>query len=220
LKLYLNTFIMGLALGWGACLPFCAPVLLPYIAATRKGWRQGLKISLAFSFSRVVSYIILGLASAGLGHYVVERFYETKAGLLVQVTAGIFITLLGIIILVGRPGHLRSCPGGKRHMPCAGSQGVGEMSLLGLLIGFAPCMPLLGLLTYIAFNTRNLLQGASLGLAFGLGTVFSPLLLFGSLTGAVVRPLFNKPLLYKIFSRACGVILIYLGTGMIIRVLI
>ncbi|GAG71639.1 unnamed protein product, partial [marine sediment metagenome] len=38
MKIYVDVFIMGVATSWGACLFFCAPILIPYIAATQKGW--------------------------------------------------------------------------------------------------------------------------------------------------------------------------------------
>ena len=94
------------------------------------------------------------------------------------------------------------------------------MILLGFLIGIMPCMPLLGLLTYITFTSDSLLHGMSLGLTFGVGTLISPLILFGTLAGGVSSTLFKKPLIYKIFTWACGLILLYLGAEMMIRILI
>lgn len=215
MKLYIDVFILGLGLGWGPCFSFCAPILLPYIGATQKGWFKGLKISVVFSLARVIAYVVLSLISAGLGSYLIRRFYEQQAGLIISVIAAGFILLLGIIILMGGSGALHFCAPIKRFA----GEGAMEMALLGLIVGFAPCLPLFGLLAYIAFNAQSLLQGVLLGLAFGLGTLISPLILLGPVAGQTADILFKRPLIYKIFNRICGLILLYLGIGMIIRIL-
>ena len=216
-KIYIDVFIAGITLGWGPCLYFCAPILLPYIAATQKGWIGGFKATLAFSLSRIVPYIILSLLSATLGQYIVRSFYGSRAGLIIYISAGAFILLLGVIILIGRSPHLHICQSLSKHI---GSEGIKGMILLGMVVGILPCMPLLGVLTYIALTSRNLLDGIFLGLSFGAGTLISPLILFGPIAGGASSLLFKKPLVYKIFSRVCGLLLIYLGIGMIIKILV
>jgi sulfite exporter TauE/SafE len=215
LKIYVDLFLTGIALGSGPCLYFCAPILLPYIAATQKGWLEGLKITLAFSFARVVSYVSLSLISATIGQYLIRRFYETQAGTIIYLTVGVFISLLGILIVIGKSLHLHFCP------PFKGTayEGIKEMILLGLVVGFAPCLPLFGVLTYIAFHSQNFLHGALLGLSFGVGTIVSPLILLGSMAGGTATLLLKKEFVHKIFSRLCGLALLYLGVSMIIRTL-
>lgn len=215
MKLYIDVFIMGVATSWGPCVSFCAPILIPYIAATQKGWLAGLKVTLAFSLARIIPYVILSLISATLGQYLIRRFYESRPGLIIYVAAGAFISLLGILIVIGKSGQMQLCLPFKK----ISAQGPKEMILLGLMVGFAPCLPLLGLLTYIAFNARDFLHGASLGLAFGLGTLISPLILLGPLAGAGAVFLFKRPLVYKIAGRACGLLLLYFGTSIIIGAL-
>jgi len=218
LKLYIDVFVMGLFTSWGACVGFCAPILIPYIAATQKGWLPAFKISVAFSLARIISYVILSLVSATLGQYLIRNFYEGGRGLIIYIAAGSFVVLLGILIFIGKRGF---CLPFKKidKNESAKKGGVKEMMCLGFMIGFAPCLPLLGLLTYIAFNAENVLHGAFLGLSFGAGTFISPLILLGPLAGAGAAALFKKPLVYKIFRCICGLILIYFGTGMIIRAL-
>jgi len=211
LKIYINLFLTGLALGWGPCLSFCAPILAPYIAGSQNNWLGGLKLSLAFSVARIAPYVILSLVSASVGQYLVSRFYQTQAATAINGVAGLFICLLGVIVLLGRAGHFSFCKAGKK----IGGQGLKEMILLGTLVGFAPCAPLLGVLTYIAFNAGNLLQAATFGLVFGLGTIISPVILLGLAAGAIPQFLIRRPNLYKIFTWACGIILIYLGVTMI-----
>lgn len=213
MKIYIDVFILGVTLGWGPCLSFCSPILIPYIAGTQKGWWAGLRTSLGFSLARIIPYVILSLISATLGQYLINRLYQTPLGTGAAVAAGVFVLLLGILIVLEKPQPFHFCPAGKR----IGADGFKEAILLGLLVGFAPCIPLLGLLTYIAFNSVNFLHGASLGLVFGLGTLISPLILLGPLAGQTGSLLLKKPLVYKIFTRICGIVLIYFGTGLLIR---
>ena len=194
---------------------FCAPIVLPYIAATQKDWLSGLKSSFVFSFARIIPYVILSLFSAALGQYLIKRFYDTQVGLLLYLSAGIFISFLGIFVLLGKPSFLHFCLPIKKKRP----EGMREMALLGLMVGFAPCVPLLGLLTYITFNSQDSLHGTLLGATFGLGTLISPLILCGLLAGGFAQTLSKKPLIYKTFSRLCGAILLYFGIGMIVRTL-
>lgn len=215
MKLYIDVFIIGVATSWGPCVSFCAPILFPYIAATQRGWLEGLKVTLAFSLARIIPYIILSLISATLGQYLIARFYQTRPGLIIYIAAGIFIALLGALIVLGKSESLHFCLPFKK----INARGIKEMALLGIIVGFAPCVPLLGLLAYIAFNAHNALHGASLGLIFGLGALISPLILLGSTAGAAAAFLSKRPLLYKIVSRSCGVILIYFATSMMIRAL-
>ena len=213
MKIYIDLFIIGVLLSWGPCFSFCAPLTLPFIAATQKGWRQGLKLSLVFSLARIVPYVILSIISAILGQYLISNFYEGQTKSIVFIVVGAFISLLGVIILIGKSPYLHLCAPFKKP----GLRGVREMALLGLLVGFAPCLPLMGVLAYIAFHARGFLQGALLGLTFGAGTLVSPLILCGSLAGGASLILLKKPLVYEIFSRACGLILMYFGVGMIIK---
>ena len=215
MKIYIDLFVIGVVLSWGPCFSFCAPLTLPFIAATQKGWREGLKLSLVFSLARIVPYLVLSLISASIGRYIIQNFYQGQAKLIIYITTGTFISLLGVIILIGKSPYLHLCPPAKK----VDKGGAKEMVLLGLLVGFAPCLPLLAVLAYIALYAQNLLQGAFLGLSFGLGTLISPLILAGTLAGGVSLILLKKPLVYKIFSRGCGLILMYFGIEMIIRVL-
>lgn len=215
MKSYFDVFMLGLTLSWGLCLSFCSPVVVPYIGATQKNWLDGLKVSLAFSLSRIAAYITLSVISARLGQYLIQKFYSGQASAIIPLATGGLITLLGIIILLGRSPYFCLCPGGSKFS----GQGIREMALLGLLVGFAPCLPLIGLLAYIAFNARGILEAALLGLTFGLGTLISPLLLLGPLTGSLAPLLAKRPAISKIIQRACGLVLIYVGTGMLMKVL-
>ena len=56
----LRLLLAGFTMGWGPCLIFTTPLLLPYIGATKRNWQGGLKIGLAFSIGRLLALAILG----------------------------------------------------------------------------------------------------------------------------------------------------------------
>jgi thiol:disulfide interchange protein DsbD len=59
---------------------------------------------------------------------------------------------------------------------------------LGAALSLTPCMPLASLLA-LAANTGNIAAGASYGLAFGLGTAITPILVLVPLAGRLGRAL-------------------------------
>jgi sulfite exporter TauE/SafE len=52
--------IAGFVMGWGPCLTYTAPLLLPYIGATTTKWQDGLKVGVVFSIGRLLALAILG----------------------------------------------------------------------------------------------------------------------------------------------------------------
>ena len=216
MKLYLDLFVTGVAISWGACFLFCAPAVFPFIIGTQKNWFGGLKVALTFSVARILPYVILSVASAGIGQYLVSRFYQTQSSLFIHIATGSFVFILGIIVLLGKTGHVHFCSGLIKKM--GSEKGIWPMIALGLLVGFAPCAPLFAVLTYIAFNAQNLIHGALLGLVFGIGTLISPLVLIAPLMGNITELMQKKPWMQIVISRLSGVMLLYLGVNMLIRV--
>ena len=103
----LELFIIGLTVSVGPCLLFCSPLVLPYIAATRKGFSEGLKAILTFSFARLIAYGSLGLLVGGFGKLLTDWLY--KFDYLVFTLGGLFISILGILIIFDKEPQLRIC---------------------------------------------------------------------------------------------------------------
>lgn len=215
MRVFADIFIMGIVLGWGPCLYFCAPILFPFIAATQSGWLKGLKAVILFSLSRTISHVILAIIATAFGQLVIDRFYS-KIGTNIYFVMPLFILFLGIALLLGRSPHLRFCQIFSKYTT---SQSWKSFILLGLLIGFSPCITLLGVLAYISAVSQDLLYGAFLGLCFGLGTSLSPLILIGILSGGLPKLIFRREKFLGIFNRICGLFLIYLGLQLVVRVL-
>lgn len=196
----------GIGMGWGPCLALCGPILLPYIAATKGGWRGGLRASSMFSLGRLLALTILGgLASVAFAS--VNRFFPPhRSGYLYLATA-LFITLMGVLIVLGRGFKVPFHHTLREHVV---DRGTASMLILGFLIGISPCAPLVAILTYIAYTATNVLSGMIYGLSFAIGTVI-PVMILGPLTGFLPEKVLRSARSIRFFRTLCGLILILFG---------
>lgn len=204
-------FIIGITVSFGPCLAFCSPVILPYIAATRQGWREGLRTTLLFLFARLVAYCLLGLLAGLFGRLLTE--WLRQFGYLVFLVGGLFISLLGLLIIFGGDYHHHFCQVLRSY---AVDNSIKGPILLGLTVGILPCLSLLGVLAYIALQAQNLWQGGFYGFAFGVGKFISPLIPLGILASALPTGLIKNHRIYGFFSRLCGFILFLIGVNLIV----
>lgn len=147
------------------------------------GKTSGLRSSALYNAGRVVSYTVIGGIVGALGS--VLSFSGSARGI-VQLTAGVFMVIMGINMLgvltflrrfsVSMPEIFAQNRDGERR-------GRGPL-IVGLLNGLMPCGPLQAMQLY-ALYTGNALEGALGMLVFSLGTV--PLMFalgaFGTLLG-------------------------------------
>jgi sulfite exporter TauE/SafE len=192
----------------------CAPILIPYIASTKKTWWEGLWATLVFSLVRTFAYTLLGLI-AFLSYRLVEMIANPAKNPYLGLCAGIFVVFLGILLVVLRK---------EIHLPVFKLLGkeflekvTQSMILLGLLIGFSPCLPLIGALTLIATHAQSAFEGAFLGLSFGVGTLLSPLLILGLLAGFLPGEIIKNQKVFRIFKMVCGILLILFGLNLIVK---
>jgi sulfite exporter TauE/SafE len=89
--------------------------------------------------------------------------------------------------------------------------------MLGLIIGILPCAPLITVVSYIGLIAKHWFNTVIYSLSFGLGTVFSPLLVLLIFTGLIPK-FIKKERIYRIFNLACGLIIVFLGVQLIRRV--
>jgi cytochrome c biogenesis protein CcdA len=174
--------LMGLVFGAGPCAVTCMPYLGPVFLAQQGGWRHTLGVIVPFSVGRLIGYTSLG-GIAGYAGFTATNWFKTgPAGILL----GVATVVLGVL-LIHRAGKGKSCA--QQHpdqeqvvaMPNpAKPRRMLPLSLFGLGLGMAlnPCVPLGTVLTVAAASADPLL-GGQLGLAFGLGAVVFPALLFG-----------------------------------------
>lgn len=204
----LSILIQGFVIGSGPCMLVCAPILLPYIAGTKRTWQEGFKAALIFGLTRLTVYTLMGGVVGYIGYYLFQLFYNRLWGLYLWIFAGILIITLGFLIMLGK---------GIKNPVCRVLQkqtledSTKSMILLGILIGFSPCLPLIAVLTQIMFMAEHFYQGFLYGFAFGIGTVISPLLILGALTPLISEKLIRSERVGRVFNFICGVLLVMVG---------
>ncbi len=207
---FLKLLAGGFTMGWGPCLAYTAPLLLPYIGGTKASWRAGLRIGLMFSLGRILALTILG-ALATVAFKSINRFFPPhRSGYLYLVTA-LFMVILGILIVLGKGFRVPFRKIGKKSILDRGSE---SMLFLGFLIGISPCAPLVAVLTYIACIAENIVSGILYAISFGIGAAFPPIIL-GALVGILPERIFRTAKLRRIFQVVCGVVLILFGLQLI-----
>jgi sulfite exporter TauE/SafE len=204
-------------MGSGPCLLSCGPVLLSYITGTKSSALQGLRCWLIFSLSRLLAIICLGFIAGIAGTVLLRRFYWEMPGYLIWALTGFFIVFLGILVFTGARTRFQACRAFNRSMI---QNDLKSLVILGLLTGLLPCVPLIGILSYITMVASDYSQGILMSAAFGLGTIMSPLVLASLIAGAMPgMKIFQKPGRIIIFQRICGIALISLGSHIAIRTL-
>jgi len=214
MSIAVELFTAGLVLGASQCVISCVPMLVLYVAGTREGWKEGLKATLIFSFSRLFAYVLLGLVAGFSGMFLADLLQNPEFGSYLWISAGAFLSLLGVLVILGKEPRFYLCRALSQHTV---SDSTKSMALLGFIVGVAPCAPLLGILTYIAFSVESPLVGAFYALCFGVGTaIITPIVILGVLASVVPRLLFKSPKLLDIFRRACGLLLLFFGARLIV----
>ncbi len=203
--------LAGFTMGWGPCLAYTAPLLLPYIGATRRNWQDGLKVALVFSMGRLLALAVLGgLATVAFSS--INRFFPPQKSGWLYLMVAFFMITMGILIILGKGFKIRI---GKSIL----DKGTVSIFLFGSLMGIAPCVPYVAILTYIACVAENaVFWGIWYAALFAAGTALAPIVL-GSLTGIIPEKLFSSAKLLKTFQVVCGVVLVFFGFQLIYYVL-
>jgi len=204
-------FVTGFTLGWGPCLAYCGAILVPYLAGTKTSWIEGLKGSIVLSAGRLAAYVLLGAVAGLSGRIISYLYYIGNFRFYVRLLAGAVVLVLGISTMAGK---------GRMGNFCKALRERDRVSLLslGFLIGLSPCAPLMGVLTYLILKCNTVLDGIVYGLAFGIGTTLSPIVILGTVSGILPTKIFVSPKIYLWFQRICGAIIIYFAFRLIFQI--
>ncbi len=222
-----TALLMGLAFGAGPCNITCLPYLGPVFLGQQKNTMQSSwKTIVPFSAGRLTGYTLLGAIAGSFG-LTVTKWIED--GLAVQVL-GIATLLAGLYLLRGGFSKPKNCsvqqpdkqtktihfiaPHKAEIQPKKKSTLYLSLSLFSMGTGMAlnPCIPLLTILT-VAATMATPIDGARLGIAFGLGAVVIPGLFFGLFIAWFSQQV-KEHLNYwqKNLERLSGIMLILLGS--------
>lgn len=210
--------VMGLVFGAGPCNITCLPYLGPVFLSQQGGVSQAWRTVVPFSAGRLLSYSLLGLIAGSAGQVATSWLEDGPAGIVL----GVMTVLVGLI-LIKRSSAGKVCPSSKTDLPSEQAitfssvekpKPVMPLGLFGMGMAMAlnPCAPL-GAVLLAAAATASTFSGAMLGLAFGVGAVLIPALIFTFLVahfGEQVRlhlSQWQRPL-----ERGAGAMLLVLGT--------
>ena len=190
-------------MGWGPCLTYTAPLLLPYIGATKGTWQDGLKVGIVFSIGRLLALAILGGLVTVAFSRINQFFPPQRSGWLYGIVS-LFMIVMGVCIILGKGFRI---PIGNKML----GRGSESMFLFGFLMGVAPCVPYVAILTYIAcVAEKDVLTGMWYATVFALGTATAPIVL-GAFMGFIPSKALKSLKLLKAFQAVCGVVLIFFG---------
>jgi len=214
LKIILSLFLSGLFFGSGPCLASCGPILISYIAGSRKDVPRAIISYILFSAGRIFVYIVLGVLFFFLGSLALERSFE-RYSKYILFAGGIFIIIMGLLMALGKSLELKFCKFLEHKILEKDKKSI---FMLGLFIGLLPCGPLLAILSYVGLISKHWLQSSFYSLAFGVGTFVSPLALLAVFAGLLPRFFVDKRAVFgRIFSFICGLIIVFLGVELIRR---
>ncbi|MCX5667836.1 MAG: sulfite exporter TauE/SafE family protein, partial [Candidatus Omnitrophica bacterium] len=99
---YLQIFGIGFSFGLaGPCFLTCTPVLITYIAGSKRLWTEVYIDILTFLSGRLLAYILLG-ALAGLSGAVLKKFTGSSLSLYFQPLAGAVTILFAVILFMDK----------------------------------------------------------------------------------------------------------------------
>ena len=203
-------FLSGLILGSGPCVGFCAPILAGFIAAYKPSLKKALISYLSFSSAKLVSYMILGALSGIFSGILKSNFFIDYLNI-ASIVLGFFVLVIGILMIIFKE------PLGNKYCGFLWRGNLSNAGILGLLAGFSPCLPLLGILNYIIIISRSPLEGLFYAFVFGLGTTISPVILILGLSGKLAGGFSGNHKVKTLIRVVSSLILICLGLRIILK---
>jgi sulfite exporter TauE/SafE len=203
-------FLSGLILGSGPCVGFCAPVLAGFIAAYKPSLKKALVTYFSFSLAKVASYMFLGVLCGIFSGLLRNNLFIAYLNI-INISLGIFVLLIGVLTFAFKD------PLGSKYCSFLWRGNLSNAGVLGLLAGFSPCLPLLGILNYIIIISHTPWEGLFLALVFGLGTMISPVMLMAALSGKLAAIFAGQDRIKRSIRIISGLVLIFLGLKIILE---
>jgi len=128
---------------------------------------------------------------------------------IINIILGVFVLLIGILTIISKE------PLSSKYCSFLSKGNLRNASILGLLAGFSPCLPLLGILNYIIIISHSPLEGLIYAFAFGLGTTISPVILLAGLSGKLAGDFSGNRKIKALIKIISSFVLIFLGAKII-----
>lgn len=203
-----TAFTVGLGCGT-CCSPVISMFLSTYVLSSADGVKKGVLAFASFFLGKLISVTFLCTVAAVLS----RQFISVEGyvgGFNLRLAAQVAMSLIGVGMTVKWILEFRGkakCNGCHECGQVKGRAGVLPMLCAGLTYGFTPCAPLLMMIGY-SFTLPVALASAT-GIAFGLSSMLSPILLLSVITGALSKRMAKEiPQHLRWFRLASGLLLI------------
>lgn len=201
-------FLSGLILGSGPCIGFCGPFLLAYTVAHKASLRASVLSYMIFSVGRIVSYMAWGMVCALAAVYF-------QSGALAEYSKWVYFVFGGFIIFLGLATAFGKNTAFQKICMAVHRGNVRNVGVAGFLAGLAPCLPLLGILNYVAIVSKHPWEAVLFLFVFGLGTAVSPLALAIIFSGKVSEVLSRNEKVKYVIQYLSAAVLVFLGVRII-----
>jgi len=183
-----TVWLLGVSMGLTACTVTCLPFMGTWALGRASGQREALLHTGVFLAGRVTTYTILAALAGAVG----LGLAQALGGNLGNIVIGTASIVAGLWLLAKPTG--KSCGAvlpaptfAPLHPQRRKADSLPPL-FLGAALSLTPCTPLASLLALSA-HAGSAVQGASYGLAFGLGAAMTPILVLVPLAGRLGREL-------------------------------
>lgn len=181
-----TVWFLGLSMGMTACTVTCLPFIGTWALGRASGRIEAFAHTGVFLLGRVVIYALLAALAGALG----AGLAKSLGGALGNAVIGATSVFAGAWLLARPSGRTCGTPASAaprvarlRRFPYRDAL---PPLALGAALSLTPCSPLASLLV-LAAHAGSAPQGAAYGLAFGLGTAVTPILVLVPLAGRLGR---------------------------------
>lgn len=182
-----TVWLLGVSMGLTACTVTCLPFMGTWALGRASSQREAYLHTLVFLAGRMTTYAVLAALAGAIG----LGLAKALGGSWGNVIIGMASIFAGVWLLAKPSG--KSC-GAAPSAPTIQAVHFRRKRdslpplFLGAALSLTPCTPLASLLA-LAAHAGSAAQGASYGLAFGLGTAMTPILVLVPLAGHLGREL-------------------------------
>lgn len=166
-------FIAGI-LGSSHCIGMCGPLALT-IGSGAADWWLNLGRQVVYTLGRIFTYAVFGAVAGAAGLYLQRELPSlVNVAALLAIVAGLFLLYQGLLaarVIRRRTPNTSAVPclAGDFFARFLKAPGLHNIFLAGLFTGMLPCGLVYGFVA-LAASSGDLIAGASLMIAFGLGT--------------------------------------------------
>lgn len=183
-----TVWLLGVSMGLTACTVTCLPFMGTWALGRASGQREAYLHTAVFLAGRVTTYTLLAALAGAVGLGLAQALGGIWGNLVIG-SASIFAGLWLLAKPAGKScGAVPPAPTfAPIHLHRHKTDSLPPL-FLGAALSLTPCTPLASLLALSA-HAGSAIQGASYGLAFGLGAAMTPILVLVPLAGRLGREL-------------------------------